>query len=48
MRAKYYFAWKLSSTSIDACGLSYGGSKMVDGKEVHDWSLIPTVNPYMF
>lgn len=27
MRFKYYFAWKLSDTSIDICGLSYKGTK---------------------
>lgn len=49
MRTKYYFAWKLSSCSVDACGLSYSGKvKATNGLMVDDFSLIPNIDPWTF
>jgi hypothetical protein len=28
IRFKYYFAWKLNSCSVHACGISYSGSSL--------------------
>lgn len=47
IRFKYYFAWKLSSCSVDACGISYSGSTVgKEGNLVHNWDLIQTCNAW--
>lgn len=43
IRCKYYFAWKLSSTSVDASGLSYSGK---NEKNEERWDEIQTCNAY--
>ena len=43
IRFKYYYAWKLSSCSIDACGISYAGKQ---DPEQGPWSMIKTVDAW--
>ena len=50
IRFRYYFAWKLSSCSVDACGVSYAGMVTVKKgdkeEQVESWDIAQTCNPW--
>lgn len=46
IKCRYYFAWKLSSCSIDACGISYSGSTVESDTLTNHFDLVQTCNPW--